>query len=125
MHLSVLNRKQKECTTNTWDCGTNFTPRAEITATGFSRSIILIFKGLLKPTIQHNIEYYDDQNRYLPKSRTVTLNIGNVYHTYLYQPLHIVINKLSVKAKTIQNGNIDLYISYILVALMLALLVIL
>ena len=121
----IINKKQKECTTNTWDCGTNLTPRAEITATGFSRSIILIFKGLLKPTIQHNIEYYDDQNRYLPKSRTVTLNIGNVYHTYLYQPLHIVINKLSVKAKTIQNGNIDLYISYILVALMLALLVIL
>ncbi|MDD2655981.1 MAG: proton-conducting transporter membrane subunit [Patescibacteria group bacterium] len=121
----VINKTQKECKTNTWDCGTDLTPRAEITATGFSRSIILIFKGLLKPTIQNNIEYYDDQNRYLPKSRTITLSISNIYNTYFYQPIHIVINKLSVKAKTIQNGNIDLYITYIFVALMLALLVIL
>lgn len=122
---SIINRKQKESITNTWDCGTDLTPRAEITATGFSRSIVLIFKGLLRPTIQHSIEYYDDQNRYLPKSRTIILSMGNIYHTYLYQPLHALIKNLSTRAKNIQNGNIDLYISYIFVALMLALLVIL
>jgi len=121
----IINNKQKECISNTWDCDTDLSPRAEITATGFSRSIVQIFSGLLKPTIQHHIEYYDDENRYLPKSRTVTLNIGNMYHTYFYQPLHLVTNKLSTSARDIQNGNIDLYISYIFIALMLALLVIL
>ncbi|MFA7314834.1 MAG: proton-conducting transporter membrane subunit [Candidatus Magasanikbacteria bacterium] len=121
----VINNKQKISLTNTWDCGTDLTPRAEITATGFSRSIILVFKGLLRPTIQQNIEYYDDQNRYLPKSRTVILNISNTYNTYFYQPLLKVINKLSIRAKKIQNGNINLYISYIFITLLLVLLVIL
>ncbi|MEK7557627.1 MAG: proton-conducting transporter membrane subunit [Patescibacteria group bacterium] len=117
----IINKNQKIKINDTWNCGTQLTPRMEITATGFARSIILIFKGILKPSIQHEIEYHDAESRYLPKSRTITLSVGNMYHSYFYQPLHTIINGLSLRIKNIQSGNINTYISYIFIALIIAL----
>ncbi|PIR77444.1 MAG: hydrogenase 4 subunit B, partial [Candidatus Magasanikbacteria bacterium CG10_big_fil_rev_8_21_14_0_10_38_6] len=51
----VVNRRQKIKIGATWNCGTDLTPRMEITSTGFARSIVLIFKSILKPSIQHEI----------------------------------------------------------------------
>jgi hydrogenase-4 component B len=117
----AVNRSQKTKIGCTWDCGTELTPRMEITATGFSRSIILIFKGILKPSIQPEIEYHDSESRYLPKSTKVVLGVGDVYHSYFYQPLRTLISVVSMRAKDIQSGNINMYISYIFIALVLAL----
>lgn len=116
-----INRKQNIVEGATWDCGTNLNGRMEITATGFSRSIVLIFKGILKPIIQHEVEYHDAENRYLLKSSAVTLSVSNVYQIYFYQPLSTSINKLSLRVKNIQSGNINAYISYIFLALIIAL----
>jgi hydrogenase-4 component B len=124
MH-KVVNKNQKVTRGDTWDCGTDLTPRMEITATGFARSIVLIFKNVLKPTIQHEIEYHDAKSRYLPKSRTVAMGMGNVYYTYLYHPISEVILKLSLWTKSIQSGNINAYISYIFVTLSIALFLVL
>ena len=120
-----VNKNQKITISKTWDCGTALSPRMEITATGFARSIILIFKGILKPSIQHDIEYHDAESRYLPKSRVVTLGVGNIYNYYFYQPINKIINGLSLRVKNIQGGNINIYISYIFIALIISLFLIL
>ena len=117
----LVYRKQEVSSGATWDCGTDLTPRMEITATGFARSIVTIFKSVLKPSIQHDIEYHDDKSRYLPKSRTVTLNVNDVYRAYVYAPLNEFIVALSERAKNIQSGNINAYILYIFIALLVAL----
>lgn len=111
-----VNKDQKIKIGSTWDCGTDLTPRMEITATGFARSIILIFAGILRPSIQHEIEYNDSEMRYLPRSRTVSLSTRDIYRSYFYQPLDKFITALSVRAKAIQSGSINMYISYILIA---------
>ena len=121
----IINRTQRVKVGETWDCGTDLTPRMEITATGFARSIILIFKGVLKPSIQKEIEYNDSTSRYLPKTRTVTLGISDVYGSYVYKPLRKMITGLSVRTKDIQSGNINAYISYIFIALLAALFLVL
>jgi len=118
-------RRQQLRVGATWDCGTDLAPRMEITATGFAQSIVLIFKGILKPSIQHEIEYQDSETRYLPKSRTVILGIGDVYQSYFYQPLRKIVTLLSLRTKHIQSGNVNTYISYIFIALVIALLTIL
>lgn len=118
---SMINGQQKIKTGATWDCGTGLTPRMEITATGFARSIVLIFKGILKPSIQHEIGYHDSESRYLPKSRTVTLSVGDIPRSYFYQPLHMMVTGLSSRVKNIQSGNINAYISYIFIALLIVL----
>jgi len=121
----TFNRQQKVVIGETWDCGTTLGPRMEITATGFARSILLIFKNVLKPSIQHDVEYHDAESRYIPKSRAVTMHVGNMYDTYFYKPLQKMIDGISLKSKVIQGGNINVYISYIFIALMIALFVVL
>ncbi|MCL5017391.1 MAG: hydrogenase 4 subunit B [Patescibacteria group bacterium] len=121
----IINKRQKIKIGATWDCGTDLTSRMEITTTGFARSIVLIFKGILKPSIQHEIEYHDSESRYLPKSRTVILGARDIHQSYFYQPLHKIVNALSLRVKNIQSGNINVYILYIFIALLITLFVIL
>jgi len=96
----------------------------EITATGFSRSIIVVFQGLLRPTRQTHIEYHDAELRYFPKKSVVHLEIRDIYNEYFYTPVQIFVTKMSNQLKRIQTGNTNLYIVYMLVTL-IALLVIL
>lgn len=117
----LINRKQTVKSGATWDCGVDLSPRMEITATGFARSIILVFKGLLKPSIQKEISYRDSDSRYLPTMRLVRMGIKDVYQTYLYAPLGNFASAISQRVKSIQSGSINAYISYILIALVVAL----
>lgn len=117
----LVNRRQKIRVGATWDCGTDLSPRMEITATGFARSIIMIFRGVLKPSIQYDVEYHDERSRYLPQSRTVTMGIGDFYKKYLYGPLSLPVALISARIKVLQGGNISVYILYILTALLVAL----
>ena len=117
-----INRNQKVIIGKTWDCGTELNSRMEITATGFARSIVTIFKGILKPSIQHEIDYNDAESRYLPRSRTVVLKVHDLYQTYFYQPIHTIVTAISMRVKHIQSGNINAYILYIFIALVITLL---
>lgn len=119
----LINKQQKINIGATWDCGVDLTARMEITATGFARSIVVIFKNILKPSIQYQVEYYDSKNQHLPKSRAVILGFKDIYYAYLYQPLDKFITALSLRTRDIQNGNIVIYISYIFAALIIALFV--
>lgn len=114
----ALSNKQKTVIKTVWDCGYNvLTPRMEITATGFSRSLILIFKGIFQPSKQHYVEYVDSNIRYFSKSKTVTLGIINVYESYIYYPVHSLLKNISIHVKKIQSGNINLYLLYIFILL--------
>ena len=93
----------------------------EITSTGFARSIVVIFRGILKPSIQHELEYRDSESRYLPKPKTVISGVSDVYDIYFYQPLKMWVEALSLYAKKIQGGNINAYILYIFIMLLIVL----
>ncbi|MDO8785278.1 MAG: proton-conducting transporter membrane subunit, partial [Syntrophales bacterium] len=109
--------KRKITTGATWDCGADLTPRMEITATGFSRSLITVFRGVLKPTKQTAIEYHDAELRYFPKKTIVTMEFQDIYSSYFYRPLQQLIIRLADEIKKIQIGNINVYILYIFMTL--------
>lgn len=117
--VQIVSRRQKESIGDLWACGYAHVPgpRMEITATAFSRTLIVIFRGIFQPTKQHTVEYVDANMRYFSKSRTVTLNIVNVYEKHLYNPLHNGIDALSLQIKKIQGGNINQYLLYIFIVL--------
>lgn len=122
VHLLTKDRKVRlGCT---WDCGTSLTPRMEITATGFSRSIVTVFRGILQPTQQHQIEYIDAEIRYFTKSSRLSLGIKDIYGTYFYSPLQELIAEISGHVKRIQGGNINIYLLYIFLILMALLLLV-
>lgn len=101
----------------TWDCGTPLTPRTEITATSFSRSLITIFRGILRPTKQTEVAYHDENMRYFIKSQEVKTSLIDPYRKALYHPLHAVLLFLSSKVRRIHTGNVNMYILYIFITL--------
>ena len=115
--VASITKQRKVKIGTTWDCGTNLGPRMEITSTGFARSIISIFQGILKPTKQVSIEYRDENMRYYQKSETIQLGVKDVYQSYFYNPARVVTSAVAEKVKKIQSGNVNMYILYILVIL--------
>ncbi len=112
----VASRKQKSVIDLTWDCGTALTRRMEITATGFSHSIIIVMRGVLRPTRQTEVEYHDAALRYFPKSSKVHFGVPDIY-TNFYVRMSGGLSWLSREVRLMQNGNINAYILYILLAL--------
>lgn len=105
----------------TWDCGTPLTLRGEITATSFSRSLMTIFRGILRPTKQTAVEYHDESMRYFIKSQEVKTAIADPYRAIIYVPLHRALHFLASKTRHIHSGNVNVYILYIFVTLIILL----
>ncbi len=107
--LYGIYRKQHVTIGRTWDCGSTATPRMEITATGFSRTIVTIFKTVLRPRMQTS-------------AGTVTLSVADLSRVYIYQPTSSLSIVIATQVKKIQNGTINTYLMYTAVALLLGLL---
>ncbi len=120
--LRILGKNRKIKIGRTWDCGTTLGPRMEITATGFSRSIITVFRGILKPTKQTAVEYHDADMRYFTKSSAVHLGIEDIYINYFYNPLQMFVSKLAGHFRKIQLGNLNVYVLYVFLTLIVLLL---
>jgi hydrogenase-4 component B len=116
--VAAVSLRRKTVVGPTWDCGSPLTPRMEITATGFSRSIITVFKGILRPSKQTAIEYHDENLRYFPKTTTVTMTLKDLYQPYIYEPLHEFMLKVAERTRQIQSGNLNTYILYIFITLL-------
>lgn len=110
-------RSRKIVVGDTWDCGTPLTPRGEITATSFSRSLITIFRGVLRPTKQTAVEYHDENMRYFITTQEVKTALEDPYRKLLYAPLQQAVHFLASKVRHIHGGNINVYILYIFVTL--------
>lgn len=115
--IYFTSKRQKIKIYGTWDCGATLTPRMEITGTGFSRSLVTIFQGILKSTRQTEVEYRDETMRYFAKSKEVVFELPNIYKQYLYDPLYNFLARLSRWTKKIQSGNVNAYLMYILLTL--------
>jgi len=120
----LVSYKNKTKISRTWDCGHDLNSRGEITATGFSRSIITIFKGVLKPTKQTSIKYHDEEMRYFPKNQSINIGRDDLYQKFLYSPIKKISDWSSESAKRIQSGNINAYIAYIFIGLIALLLIV-
>jgi hydrogenase-4 component B len=121
--VSMVTRNRKVEIKRTWDCGTTPDSRMEITATGFARSIITVFKGVLRTTRNVSVKDQNGGTRYFGKSRTVEFGIRDIYKTYFYHPVSVLATKASEQVKKIQSGNVSMYILYIIIALVVLLLI--
>jgi len=108
----IVAGRRKIVVSRTWDCGAPLTPRMEITATGFSRSIIMVFRGLLRPSVQTDVEFHDSQTRYFTKRKEVQLSLTDMYYAYLYRPAITLVEHSSRHARRIQTGNLSTYLLY-------------
>lgn len=116
VYLKTKNQKVKMV--DTWDCGAPpLTTRAEITATAFARSLMVMFGGIMQPSKQSIIEN-PEEVKYFPRSKTVRLEVPNLYEQRLYRPLPILLRYVSSKVAFLHNGNVNQYLLYIFITLL-------
>ncbi len=112
-----LTRKRQVTLAPTWDCGMPLSPKMQITATSFSRSLVVIFRGILRPTKQTDVEYCDAETRYFTSVYSVRTDFFDVYRNYVFHPISQLIGYFSDRTKKIQSGNVNAYMFYVFVTL--------
>lgn len=115
--IQFITRERTVTIGTTWDCGFPLSSRSEITATSFSRSLVTIFRGILRPTRQSTVEYHDAESRYFIKSVSIETGLHDIYQDRLYRPLVTMLGFLADRMRRIQTGNVNMYILYFAVTL--------
>ncbi len=102
----LLSRKEEE--TDTWGCGGTLDERMQYSSEGFSQPIVRVFHPFYGDT--SSIE----NGRYLTRFQ-------EPFVKYIYNPLGTAIYRVSRQITRVQTGNIQSYLGYILVTLVVAL----
>lgn len=118
--LVRITTNRKEVVARVWGCGAPHEvaafsgghERAEITATGFARTLMVIFSQLV-PTKEH----------VTGTAPHIEVHLVDVWRTYGYTPLSRGMVALSSWVRTLQGGNVNTYLLYIFIALCVLLLV--
>ncbi len=95
--------------------------KMQITATSFSRSLVVIFRGILRPTKQTDVEYRDAETRYFTSVHSVKTDFFDVYRSYVFRPIAQALGYFSDRVKKIQSGNVNAYMFYVFMTLILLL----
>ena len=112
--------KRKTVYADSWDCGMpSLTSRMQYTATAFTKPVRLIFKRIYLPKRELSISYI--LKPLFVKSLKYSGEITPFFEQYIYEPLTGFINNAAGKARMLQSGNLNLYLGYILITLMLLL----
>ncbi|MDO5853597.1 MAG: proton-conducting transporter membrane subunit [Thermoplasmata archaeon] len=94
---------------DTWGCGGTLDERMQYSSEGFSQPIVRVFHPI----------YQDSSEK---KGDSYTTSFVEPFVKYIYRPLGALITWFSKQVTRIQTGNIQSYLSYILVTLVVALL---
>jgi hydrogenase-4 component B len=103
----------------TWNCGTPLLPTMGYTGTSFSHPVLLIFKKVYKN--KRTVDVYEEY-RYFPKKIRHRLQDQLLIESNLYRPVIRLTIFLSKRFRTIQNGNLQSYLAYMVITLILLLL---
>lgn len=118
----LVSRRKKEQICPTWDCGAPVaSSRTEISATGFSRTLLMIFSSVLRPMKHEESLYSPAQHKYFPISRHVSFHITDIWTKYLYDPYIAAVTWFAAQSRKIQNGNVHTYILYIFLTIIVLL----
>jgi hydrogenase-4 component B len=119
LHLVRASRRTRDY--ETWGCGRIVqTARMEYTATAFSNPFKRVFDFFYRPTTRLDIEFH-------PESRLFVQRIEyenptrSIFHDWLYRPALDVLRTGARAAGILQSGSPNLYLAYILAALLLML----
>jgi len=97
----------------TWGCGGELTPRTEYTATAFSKSLMMIFRAVYRPTLE--VEALADRSPYFPQEVRYRARIEPTFERYVYEPLVRGVLRVASGMKGLQAGSLHAYLAYVLV----------
>ncbi len=106
--------------TDTWDCGQPLTARMQYTATGFSSPIRFFFKSILMSEKELVALPVSAGNPWIVRRRLVW-SLTSFFEYWLYRPIGIGVVAVSHVIKKLQNGVIQMYLLFVICALVLTL----
>lgn len=117
-----LSDPKHERVYQTWDCGQPITPNMEYTATAFSGPIRFIFRFFSQSQKTIQSKQLHPSNPWMVEKSVVILDREVWYHR-VYLPVGKIVKHLATWAGKVQNGRIQFYITMVIVALLLTLLI--
>ena len=119
--VRILFNKSKVVIGETWTCGFNYEEKMQYTATSFTEPLLVIFKKILgferKVDISKEYEYYHKKIEHSFSLKVKLLQL-------LYLPLVKMSLQFFKKVRIIQNGKLRDYLSYMVIALIVSLLMV-
>ena len=119
--VRILFNKSKVVIGETWTCGFNYEEKMQYTATSFTEPLLVIFKKILgferKVDIIKEYEYYHKKIEHSFSLKVKLLQL-------LYLPLVKMSLQFFKKVRIIQNGKLRDYLSYMVIALIVSLLMV-
>jgi hydrogenase-4 component B len=97
----------------TWGCGGDLDARTEYTATAFSKPLMVIFKGVYRPT--REVEALTDVSPYFPHSVRYRSHIEPTFERYVYGPVLGAVMRTAAVMKVLQAGSLHAYLAYVIV----------
>lgn len=105
-----------------WDGGiVDFKARMQYTATTFANPVRVTFDRLYRPDVHVERTSDDPAGSSGPVHYNIT--VLPIFENYLYRPIIRVLRKVARAVQPIQSGDVNLYLLYIFIVLILALLV--
>jgi len=112
-----LRKKRIVRETETWSCGyTQVTPKMQYTAYSFSKPVTDLFSPFIRA--KRNMEPV--QGLFPEKSSLISIT-PDVFYDLLIRPAFLMVKKLLFRFKWIQHGNLQLYVFYITLTLIILL----
>lgn len=105
----------------TWDCGFGgLNSRMQYTATGFSKPLRIVFRGLYRP--KRELQYTEGPSPYYPGDPRYIVSTEPVFEKYIYQPLAGLVTRWARRSRLwIQTGSVHIYLIYIFAVLIILL----
>ena len=103
----------------TWACGIAPTAAHEYTATSFDKPARLFFEPILRPVRARRVEF--EPGTPFPHRVTYRSNVDHLVESRLYVPLHRASIAFAQIARRLQQGTLQLYVAYTVVALVILL----
>ena len=95
-----------------WGCGGELTAEAEYTATAFAKPLVLVFRGILRPTREvstvQTTPYFASEVRYRSQ-------IDAPFERHVYAPAARAVLAVAERLRVIQAGSLHAYLAYVLV----------
>jgi hypothetical protein len=120
--IRIIAGKYVERKYGTWDCGFSaLNSRMQYSATGFSKPIRIVMKILYRP--KHKTEFIEGSYKYHPDKIEYKVSTESIFEKLLYNPVIKVMKVFSKRIKfSVQTGSIHIYLIYIFIAILSAML---
>jgi NADH:ubiquinone oxidoreductase subunit 5 (subunit L)/multisubunit Na+/H+ antiporter MnhA subunit len=119
--LSVLGASPRRRIYETWGCGRMLqTPRMEYTATAFSNPFQRVFDFVYRPVQAIDIDAHPE-SRFFVRTIRYRNETRSVIDDWLYAPLARAMRIATGGVRRLQSGSANLYLAYILAALLILL----